>query len=171
MKTISVFCCLLCASWTGAESDIIVEGFERGEVTFRCSHSLAWKYNKYLCRDPCTDSDHKLVTVVSGGKAEKGRIILVDSGDGGFTVNFTQLQRSDSGRYWCGVDRIGIDTYNKVDLLVKDATSQTTTLPEASPAWTCQNFSTITHQMDISTHITKASNSTDESEENISSGL
>lgn len=110
---------MLAATWT-VESDVSVEGFEWGEVSFRCSHSLSWNYNKYLCKDPCTDNGHKLATVVPGGRAEAGRITLVDSGDGVFTVTFTQLQTSDSGIYWCGVDRPLVDTYEKVYLLVKD---------------------------------------------------
>uniref|UniRef100_UPI003AACD33A uncharacterized protein n=1 Tax=Centroberyx gerrardi TaxID=166262 RepID=UPI003AACD33A len=104
MKIISIFYCLLYAMCT-VEADITVEGFEQGKVSFQCSHQLAWKNQKYLCKNPCTDSDHKLITVTAGGRAETERISLVDSGDGVFTVTFTQLQKSDSGTYWCAVDR------------------------------------------------------------------
>ncbi|XP_078146027.1 uncharacterized protein LOC139933629 [Centroberyx gerrardi] len=107
MKIISIFYCLLYAMCT-VEADITVEGFEQGKVSFQCSHRLAWKNQKYLCKNPCTDSDHKLITVTAGGRAETERISLVDSGDGVFTVTFTQLQKSDSGTY-CAEERLDTD--------------------------------------------------------------
>lgn len=105
--------------WTeGAE--INVEGFKGGEVSFQCSHAFAWKNHKYLCKNECKDPRDILVTVKSGGRAKSGRITLVDSGNGDFTVTFSQLQLSDSGKYWCGVDRPGFDTYTEVILTVKE---------------------------------------------------
>uniref|UniRef100_A0A4W6DHF4 Immunoglobulin domain-containing protein n=1 Tax=Lates calcarifer TaxID=8187 RepID=A0A4W6DHF4_LATCA len=101
-------------------SDINVEGFEGGEVSFQSSHRLAWKYNKYLCRDPCKETEDILATVKSGKRVESGRITLVDSGDGVFNVTFSQLRLSDSGKYWCGVDRPGFDTFTAVTLTVKE---------------------------------------------------
>lgn len=146
MKTISVFYCLLygkCineihllilttqnawtfvtwspATWTKGES-INIQGFERGEVSFHCLHRHAQKNNKYLCKDPCKTSKDVLVSVESGLRAESGRITLVDLGDGVFIVTFSQLQLSDSGRYWCAVDRIGVDTFIAVHLTVKEGT-------------------------------------------------
>lgn len=100
-------------------ASIDVEGFEWGEVSFQCQHMFAWKNHKYLCKDPCKVSEDKLVTVKSGQGAESGNINLLDSGDGTFTVTFSQLQLSDSGRYWCGVDRLGLDSYTEVQLTVK----------------------------------------------------
>uniref|UniRef100_A0AAQ5YPY4 Immunoglobulin V-set domain-containing protein n=1 Tax=Amphiprion ocellaris TaxID=80972 RepID=A0AAQ5YPY4_AMPOC len=109
---------ILAATLTkGAE--INVEGFEGGEVSFKSSHRLARNYNKYLCIDPCKSSQDILVTVQSGKRAKSGRITLVDSGDGSFTVTFSQLQLSDSKEYLCAVDRPGLDTYTSVHLTVK----------------------------------------------------
>lgn len=110
---------ILTAMWT-VEAAITVEGFERGEVSFGCSHALASRNHKYLCKDPCTESAHKMITVKSGERQQEGRISLVDSGDGVISVTFTQLQKSDSGRYWCGVDRPGVDSYHEVHLTVMD---------------------------------------------------
>lgn len=111
----------MAATWTeGAE--INIEGFEGGEVSFQCSHKLARKNNKYFCNNPCSVNEDILVTVISGRRAESGRITLVDSGDGFFTVTFRQLQLSDSGIYWCGVDRPVFDTFTSVNLTVKEGT-------------------------------------------------
>ncbi len=111
----------MAATWTEG-ADINVKGFEWGEVSFRCSHRFAWKNHKYLCKDPCKGSEHVLATVQSGRRVVSGRITLVDSGEGVFPVTFSQLQMSDSGRYWCGVDRPSFDTYTSVHLTVNKGT-------------------------------------------------
>ncbi|XP_059186735.1 uncharacterized protein LOC131969617 [Centropristis striata] len=192
MKTISVIYCLLYAARIeGAE--IYAEGVEGGEVSFRCSHRLAWKNNKYLCRDTCGSED-KIVTVQSGRRVESGRITLVDSGDGVFTVTFSQLRLSDSGIYWCAVDRPGLDTFTEVQLTVEKAhytavaNLTTTVIPELEPdlssTWTFENFSNSTQPtsgMDTSRHVNlsiesnipsnlTASNSTNGGEQNNSTG-
>ncbi|KAM8771462.1 uncharacterized protein AB9X84_008958 isoform 1-T1 [Acanthopagrus schlegelii] len=166
METIYVFCCLL---YVGAS--INVEGFERGEVSFQCQHKFARKNHKYLCKDPCKVSDDILVTVESGRRAESGDITLVDSGDGAFTVTFSQLQLSDSGRYWCGVDRPGLDTYTEVQLTVKKAVANEVTaiISEVSPTWTYQNISNST-LLTSATNLSTESNYTDRVNQNISTG-
>lgn len=101
-----------------------VEGFQGRNVSFQCSHKLAWAYDKYFCKDPCGSEKDRLATVKSGGRAESGRITLVDSGDGSFTVTLSHLQLSDSHqKYWCGVDRPGLDTYTQIQLTVKKGMS------------------------------------------------
>ncbi|XP_045903323.1 CMRF35-like molecule 1 [Micropterus dolomieu] len=104
-------------------------------------------------------------------RAESGRITLVDSGDGFFTVTFRQLQLSDSGIYWCGVDRPVFDTFTSVNLTVKEAVATVT--PELSFTWTYGNFSTsteLTSGMNTSspTNLSTASNYTNVREQNIS---
>uniref|UniRef100_A0A3Q4M400 Immunoglobulin domain-containing protein n=1 Tax=Neolamprologus brichardi TaxID=32507 RepID=A0A3Q4M400_NEOBR len=98
---------------------INLEEFEGRSVSFQCSHRLAGSNNKYFCKDPCKGKGDKLLTVEPGRRAESGRIALVDSGDGSFTVTFSNLQLSDSQKYWCAVDRPGFDTYVEVQLTVK----------------------------------------------------
>lgn len=109
------------AAWTEGAS-INMQGFERGNVSFQCSHGLAGKHNKYICKDQCKTSQDVLVTVKPGLRAQSGRITLVDLGDGVFTVTFSRLQLSDSGTYWCAVERPGFDTYIEVHLSVKEGT-------------------------------------------------
>ncbi|XP_028269085.1 CMRF35-like molecule 8 [Parambassis ranga] len=140
MRSISVFCCLLYASLTDG-SKIIVEGTEGGNVSFQCSHKHAWNIPKYLCNDQCKTANDILVTVESGRRAETVRISLVDFGNGSFTVTFTQLRLSDSHTYWCGVARLGFDTYTKVLLTVKKAVAnETTVIPEVFPTSHYQNL-------------------------------
>ncbi|XP_030598417.1 CMRF35-like molecule 8 [Archocentrus centrarchus] len=143
MKTICVFCLFYAATLTDGLKLIKVEGFQGRNVSFQCPHKLAWAYDKYLCKDPCTSREDRLVTVKSGGRAESGRITLVDSGDGSFTVTFSHLQLSDSQNYWCAVDRPGFDTYTEIQLTVKTAVeTKTTVMPDVSTIWTYENTNT-----------------------------
>ncbi|CAI5679616.1 unnamed protein product [Oreochromis niloticus] len=141
MKKTSFLYCLLYV--TLIDGVIInVEEFEGRSVSFRCSHTYAWSNNKYFCKDPCTSTGNILVTVKSGGRAESGRIALVDSGDGFFTVTFSNLQLSDSQKYWCGVERTLFDTYAEVHLTVKKAVATVTTVIPGVAACTNQNTNT-----------------------------
>uniref|UniRef100_UPI0037E7A2C4 polymeric immunoglobulin receptor-like n=1 Tax=Semicossyphus pulcher TaxID=241346 RepID=UPI0037E7A2C4 len=121
MKTFSVIACLLYATWT-VKADLMVEGFEGGEVSFQCSHSFASNNKKYLCKNSCKVIGDILLREGSGGRAVSERITLADSGNGVLTVTFSQLQLRDSGRYWCGVERSGVDTFNAVHLTVNEET-------------------------------------------------
>ncbi|KAM9769665.1 uncharacterized protein ACNS7B_004862 isoform 2-T2 [Menidia menidia] len=140
MKTVSFFCCFLYGVLTES-AEISVEGDEGGEVSFVCSHRLAHNNNKYLCYDPCTSEEDTLLTVTAGGMAASGRITLVDSGHGAFTVMFRDLQLSDSRLYNCAVQRLGLDTYTSVLLTVHKAA---TLEPVVSSSWTYQNLSNQT---------------------------
>uniref|UniRef100_A0A3P9B719 Immunoglobulin V-set domain-containing protein n=1 Tax=Maylandia zebra TaxID=106582 RepID=A0A3P9B719_9CICH len=84
---------------------INLEEFEGRSVSFQCSHRLAGSNNKYFCKDPCISTGDILLTVEPGRRAESGRIALMDSGDGSFTVTFSNLQLSDSQKYRCAVER------------------------------------------------------------------
>lgn len=103
---------------SSAVASIDVRGSERGEVSFRCSHTYAWSNSKYLCKDPCKSDSDTLVWVQAGQKAESGRISLADLGNGVSVVNISRLQLSDSGLYWCGVNRALGDTFIDVHLTV-----------------------------------------------------
>ncbi|XP_054460897.1 CMRF35-like molecule 1 [Anoplopoma fimbria] len=176
MKTISVFCCLLYAAGIQG-ADIKVEGFEGGEVSFQCSHKLASTAQKYFCKDPCKNREDRRVTVEAGGRASSERITLVDSGDGVFTVTFSHLKLSDSGKFWCAVERIGFNTYTEVQVTVKEAVANetTTTALELSSTWIYPNISNsteITSRMDASRHanLLTASNSTNGGKQKSSTG-
>ncbi|XP_030000644.1 uncharacterized protein LOC115426649 isoform X2 [Sphaeramia orbicularis] len=160
MKSISTFYCLLCATWASASTRINAEGPEGGEVSFKCSHSVASPYTKYLCKDPCKANEDKLVSVKSGGSKMEGRIVLEDSGDGAFTVTFTKLQLSDTGKYWCAVARPGFDTYIEIHLSVKEADQKETvtnaTTFVTSPTWTNQS---VTSSSELIFHTDTSANS------------
>ncbi|XP_018972369.2 CMRF35-like molecule 7 isoform X2 [Cyprinus carpio] len=109
-----------CALWlwmflsefNSTTGEISRQGHSEGSITITCSHSWASTNIKYFCRDPCKD------ILMKSDQSPTGRYRLKDSGEGTFTVNITDLQESDSGIYWCGVDRFGFDTFTKVKLTV-----------------------------------------------------
>ncbi|XP_016361898.1 CMRF35-like molecule 1 [Sinocyclocheilus anshuiensis] len=91
-----------------------------------------------------------------GSASPRGRYTLKDSGEGTFTVNITDLQESDSGIYWCGVERFGFDSYQKVRLRVsKDSDTNTNRPTTPKPAASSQSpitkssFSTSSASGDI----------------------
>ncbi|KAL7852168.1 hypothetical protein SRHO_G00179530 [Serrasalmus rhombeus] len=110
-------------------SDISVSGHVGGSVKIQCSHLLARTNTKYFCRDPCRDQD----MLIKSGQSPTGRYTLEDSGKGVFTVTITDLQKSDAGTYWCGVERSLKDTYHEVLLTVTDAPSTHKHPPKATP--------------------------------------
>ncbi|XP_061736220.1 uncharacterized protein LOC133538584 isoform X2 [Nerophis ophidion] len=140
----------LCGVWTGGVA-VNVEGLEGAEVSFQCDHNNAsWK-KKYFCRDPCENEDI-LAKVKPGERATRGKLRLEDAGNGVFSVTFKQLQLSDSGTYWCAVDRPGFDTFIEVKLQVKAVEVHTTTsVPIRSTTyWTTTYTSTqTTPEMDL----------------------
>lgn len=113
-------------------AEINVEGVEGGEVSFKCAHKLAHNNKKYFCTDPCKTNEDILVDVSPGEIATAGRITLVDSEDGSFTVKITQLLLSDAHVYWCAVIRSISNTYTSVNLTVHKGTFRLQCKPETS---------------------------------------
>uniref|UniRef100_A0A3B1IYW2 Immunoglobulin domain-containing protein n=1 Tax=Astyanax mexicanus TaxID=7994 RepID=A0A3B1IYW2_ASTMX len=99
-----------------------VLGHVGGSVEIPCSQSFASTNTKYFCRNPCTDNKDILI---KSDNSSSGRYRLEDKKNGVFTVTITDLQKSDTGTYWCGVDRAVKDTYKKVILTVTDASPTT----------------------------------------------
>ncbi|KAI7811061.1 putative CMRF35-like molecule 4 [Triplophysa rosa] len=108
---------------TSTTEEFLIDGYTGQYVIISCSHVFAQNNRKYFCTDPCKDSD----ILVSSDWSSNGRFTLKDFMTGTFTVTITELQESDSGIYWCGVDRVGVDTFHKVNLRVYEDNSQTHT--------------------------------------------
>ncbi|XP_056622969.1 uncharacterized protein LOC130436125 [Triplophysa dalaica] len=115
-----MFCCVVCV-WiflteirSSSTNGIETHGYTGKHVTISCQHSWAWSNRKYFCRDPCEEED----ILVSSDRSPNGRFSLKYLGKGTSTVTITDLKETDSGIYWCGVDRVGVDTYEKVNLRV-----------------------------------------------------
>ncbi|XP_007575410.1 CMRF35-like molecule 1 isoform X1 [Poecilia formosa] len=98
---------------TGAMS---VTGTEGGSVKITCSHSYATTNVKYFCKGACSEAD---VLIKSRPMQQEGKYSIEDKGNT-FYVTISKLEKGDEGVYWCGVERVGVDTYDKVTLSVEE---------------------------------------------------
>ena len=93
---------------------VSVTGVMGEEVTITCSHTYASSNVKYFCGGACKDED---VLISSRTNDQNGKYSIQDEGNT-FTVTISRLTEDDAGTYWCGIDRVGADTYREVDLTV-----------------------------------------------------
>ncbi|XP_072240056.1 uncharacterized protein [Leuresthes tenuis] len=97
-------------------------------VQVECSNFETWnsvrKNIKYLCNAPCTTDKHIIVKAAFQKTERKDRIQITNRGDA-LLVTFTDLKMSDSKKYYCGVERLGWDSFEEVDLQVIDAGPKT----------------------------------------------
>jgi len=93
-------------------------------VTIRCSGWNIWtsekKNVKYFCYSPCS-SDNDIIAKAAHGKTAnyKNRIRLKNNKEG-LLVTFTNLLKSDSKTYKCGLERVDFDSFIEVKLNVLD---------------------------------------------------
>ncbi|KAL7845237.1 hypothetical protein AOLI_G00234290 [Acnodon oligacanthus] len=98
---------------------LTLEGHVGGDVQVRCSHINADDNVKYFCKAPCmTESNILIKSTRSGEPNIDRRYSLFDEGSGVFTVTIFDLKKSDSGTYWCGVDREHKQSLHEVILTV-----------------------------------------------------
>uniref|UniRef100_A0A674BQF7 Ig-like domain-containing protein n=1 Tax=Salmo trutta TaxID=8032 RepID=A0A674BQF7_SALTR len=117
-------------------------GVVGGEVTIQCSYADKWfvkSNDKYFCRKKCDSYNDILVqTQKNKNYIERGRYTIHDKRNGDFTVTIKNLVKSDSGTYWCGVDRSIKVSYQEVRLTVTDAPP----IPTPSPLTSRPHVST-----------------------------
>uniref|UniRef100_A0AAR2K1J2 Immunoglobulin domain-containing protein n=1 Tax=Pygocentrus nattereri TaxID=42514 RepID=A0AAR2K1J2_PYGNA len=131
MRCFCVVIWILLSEVAAEAPDIRVAGHVGGSVKIQCPHLLAKTNTKYFCRYPCIKNQDMLI---KSGQSLTGRYTLEDSGNGDITVTIIDLQKSDAGTYWCGVERLlMMDTYHEVLLTVTDAPSTHKHPPKATP--------------------------------------
>ncbi|KAM9485948.1 uncharacterized protein ACWYII_004787 [Salvelinus alpinus] len=111
---------------------------------FSCSFTWAGTNIKYFCKGTCSGEDI-LVETKGSTNVTQSRYRIEDKGNGVFYVTIKNLRKTDSGTYWCGVERYGPDTYQEVHLTVTDApTTSTTSTVSSRPhvSTTLPNLST-----------------------------
>ncbi|XP_026124576.1 CMRF35-like molecule 1 isoform X1 [Carassius auratus] len=132
LKILSVFIVLPSVLMTSG--NVYVRTVGEG-VDIRCTYPVDHKNTlKYLCRHPCKSSKHVLIKAAKPDLVvSDGRYSLFDNvGVQTFTVTIKNLSMTDSGVYYCGLDRWFTDTLNKVNLSVYQAVpvSRSTHTPE-----------------------------------------
>ncbi|XP_018535299.1 CMRF35-like molecule 1 isoform X3 [Lates calcarifer] len=119
MELIFLFLVFLAVGLRGAEA-MSLKGEKRGQISITCSHSNAYSNVKYFCRGACYDEDVLISTREKKDHTQR-KYSIRDEGNT-FYVTIFDLKKDDEGTYWCGIDRVGIDTYNKVVLTVSEST-------------------------------------------------
>lgn len=97
-----------------------------------CSFSLSGR-KKFLCKDKCEEGDVLIET--EDDAAQRGRY-SIQYEEGSFPVSstvlyvsFTELTKSDSGRYSCGLERPLLpDSYQEFEVRVIDGAFQRVSL-------------------------------------------
>lgn len=117
MKLLLGVICVLLSARSFVISGIKMNGYEGQSVTIECSHVWANGNRKYFCKDPCKEEKD---VVADSVKPLHVRYQIQDRGNV-FTVTITDLKKTDSGKYWCAVDRMLGDTYTEVSLTVLEA--------------------------------------------------
>nr|XP_024658705.1 polymeric immunoglobulin receptor isoform X2 [Maylandia zebra] len=113
--------CIALRCVTSAVGVIHVTGYVGSAVKVSCSYDQGYEsYEKYLCKNDCGSNDDVLITT-SNPVTSKYRI-HDDKTARIFTTSISDLRSVDTGKYWCGVSRTGIDIYTEVELkLVQDS--------------------------------------------------
>ncbi|XP_031694962.1 uncharacterized protein LOC116377459 isoform X2 [Anarrhichthys ocellatus] len=121
-----------------------------GNIIVGCVFSAS-ETRKYFCKGRCKEEDILVATTAYGAQRDRYSIRYVEGySSGGFVyVGITQLTRSDSGWYRCGLDRtFSPDPYHGFNIVVTDAptTSEpnqamTSSVTSASTATTTQSLS------------------------------
>ncbi|XP_068583059.1 uncharacterized protein [Cebidichthys violaceus] len=124
MIKIYAYTCLLSALSIVEMKPLYINRRVGESVTITCSDWNIWtsvkKNVKYFCDSPCTEDHHIIIKAAYGDTTYKNRLKLYNKGEGLF-VTFTNLQKSDSKTYYCGLERSGRDSFIKVILNVIDA--------------------------------------------------
>uniref|UniRef100_A0AAY5KZW2 Immunoglobulin V-set domain-containing protein n=1 Tax=Esox lucius TaxID=8010 RepID=A0AAY5KZW2_ESOLU len=104
---LSVSLCVSVVAGVCVTSEVITRrGQEGGSTSIECPYDQGWEtYTKYFYKGIWA---HR-VPVIQSNQPSNGRYSLYDDRERRvFTVIIsTDLKRSDSGTYWCGVDRVG----------------------------------------------------------------
>ncbi|XP_032313190.1 CMRF35-like molecule 9 isoform X3 [Camelus ferus] len=102
-----------------------IRGFEGDTVSLQCTYGEELKMNKkYWCKEAGLLISRCSGTIFSGEYDQDGRVSVHDSPQElKFKVTLRNLTLKDTGKYWCGVQRVGFDKSFLVSLSVFPGTS------------------------------------------------
>ncbi|KAM7334373.1 hypothetical protein ACRRTK_007693 [Alexandromys fortis] len=114
--------CLVLPGYEALKGPKEVSGFEGDSVSLQCTYEKKVRgHRKYWCRESglilsrCSD----IVYSKQNQEVVRGRMSILDRPrELSMTVTMTDLTVKDSGKYWCGIDRLGFDESFEVSLIV-----------------------------------------------------
>ncbi|XP_028636374.1 CMRF35-like molecule 9 isoform X4 [Grammomys surdaster] len=118
--------CLVLPGYEALKGPKEISGFEGDTVSLECTYEEKMKeYRKYWCRrggillPRCSD------IVYTSQDQERGMMSIRDNPQElSMTVTMRDLTLKDSGKYWCGIDRLGLDESFEVTLTVFPGSSR-----------------------------------------------
>ncbi|XP_033976237.1 uncharacterized protein LOC117474519 isoform X2 [Trematomus bernacchii] len=162
MIKIYMYSCLLSALSFVEMKILNIKGCVGERVSFKCSD---WdtlidvtSNDKYFCKSPCTKDKHIIIKAAPGKSTQGNRMRIITRGKDLF-VTFTNLEKSDSNTYYCGVEITGPDAYIKVILKVTEEPSITKKTPETVDTFTTLS-SAVSNSSDVSASNTTLSTPT-----------
>ncbi|XP_032313199.1 CMRF35-like molecule 9 isoform X10 [Camelus ferus] len=113
-----------------------IRGFEGDTVSLQCTYGEELKMNKkYWCKEAGLLISRCSGTIFSGEYDQDGRVSVHDSPQElKFKVTLRNLTLKDTGKYWCGVQRVGFDKSFLVSLSVFPGTSRPATQLDSTSA-------------------------------------
>ncbi|XP_051014702.1 CMRF35-like molecule 9 isoform X3 [Acomys russatus] len=119
---ILLWCCLVLPGYEALKGPKEISGFEGDTVSLQCTYEeKVTEHRKYWCRQGgivlsrCSDT----VYTDRDQEVTRDRMSIRDSPrELSMTVTMRGLTLKDSGKYWCGVDRLGFDESFEVSLIV-----------------------------------------------------
>ncbi|EGW08164.1 CMRF35-like molecule 9 isoform X1 [Cricetulus griseus] len=114
--------CLVLPGYEALKGPKEISGFEGDSVSLQCTYEKRVRgHRKYWCREGglvlsrCSD----IVYSSQNQDVARGRMSIRDSPrELSMTVTMRDLTLKDSGKYWCGIDRLGFDESFEVSLIV-----------------------------------------------------
>ncbi|XP_060931267.1 hepatitis A virus cellular receptor 1 homolog isoform X2 [Limanda limanda] len=146
----------------------VFTGPEGGSVTVSCSFNFSG-WTKRFCRKSCEDGDVLFET--EGVRAQRDRY-SIRYNEGSYLQSYSfvhvtikQLRKSDSGHYTCGLKRTPLhrDTYEKVEIIVTDASPSSTPNRPVEPSPTSLPAATATAPSSSSPETSEESSATSSS--------
>ncbi|XP_051014703.1 CMRF35-like molecule 9 isoform X4 [Acomys russatus] len=125
---ILLWCCLVLPGYEALKGPKEISGFEGDTVSLQCTYEeKVTEHRKYWCRQGgivlsrCSDT----VYTDRDQEVTRDRMSIRDSPrELSMTVTMRGLTLKDSGKYWCGVDRLGFDESFEVSLIVFPGSSR-----------------------------------------------
>ncbi|XP_029358627.1 uncharacterized protein LOC115043728 isoform X3 [Echeneis naucrates] len=115
-----IFLCLIFLEAGSWETEAVsLTGNLHSDITIKCSHANAYSNMKYFCKGACNYED----VLITSKEKILGRYSIKDEGNT-FFVTIQRLTQEDAGTYWCGIDRVGADTFIQVVLSVVKGKAQ-----------------------------------------------